>query len=129
MFISNIKIDNFRNFKYQEVNFNEGVNVIIGHNSAGKTNLLTALSLVVNPDKNKRLDVDDFYKNIEFSELKDSPPKISIQVTLKKGSNTLPDDLAMTANWLTKLESDFEAKLTYEFFFQKKKYLNISLLC
>ncbi|PTV47350.1 ATP-dependent nuclease [Acinetobacter pittii] len=121
MFISNIKIDNFRNFKHQEVNFNEGVNVIIGHNNAGKTNLLTALSLVINPDKNKRLDVDDFTKNIEFSTLKVLPPKISIQVTLKKGSDTLPDDLAMVANWLTKLESDFEAKLTYEFFLPEKE--------
>ena len=57
MFISAIKIENFRNFKHQEINFNEGVNVIIGHNNAGKTNLLTALSLVVNPDKNKRLHI------------------------------------------------------------------------
>ena len=121
MFISAIEIENFRNFKHQKINFNEGVNVIIGHNNAGKTNLLTALSLVVNPDKNKRLDVDDFYKNVEFSELKDSPPKISIQVTLKKGGDTLPDDLAMAANWLTKLESDFEAKLTYEFFLPEKE--------
>lgn len=85
MFISTIEIENFRNFKHQTINFNEGVNVIIGHNNAGKTNLLTALSLVVNPDKNKRLDVDDFNKNVAFSELKTSPPKISIQVTLKKG--------------------------------------------
>ncbi|MCH7333675.1 ATP-dependent nuclease [Acinetobacter modestus] len=121
MFISKIEIENFRNFKHQEIIFNEGVNVIIGHNNAGKTNLLTALSLVIDPDKNKRLDVDDFTKNIEFSTLKVLPPKISIQVTLKKGSDTLPDDLAMVANWLTKLESDFEAKLTYEFFLPEKE--------
>lgn len=121
MYISKIEIKNFRNFKNQEIIFNEGVNVIIGHNNAGKTNLLTALSLVVNPEKNKRLDVDDFNKNIEFSELKTSPPKIRIQVTLTKGCNSLPDDLAMVANWLTKLESDFEAKLTYEFFLPEKE--------
>ncbi len=121
MFISAIEIENFRNFKHQKISFNEGVNVIIGHNNAGKTNLLTALSLVVNPDKNKRLDVDDFNKNVAFSELKTSPPKISIQVTLKKGCESLPDDLAMVANWLTKLESDFEAKLTYEFFLPEKE--------
>uniref|UniRef100_UPI0015D3884F ATP-dependent nuclease n=1 Tax=Acinetobacter sp. YH1901134 TaxID=2601199 RepID=UPI0015D3884F len=130
MFISAIEIENFRNFKHQKIDFNEGVNVIIGHNNAGKTNLLTALSLVVNPDKNKRLDVDDFNKNVAFSELKTSPPKISLQVTLKKGCDPSPDDLAMVANWLTKLESDFEAKLTYEFFLPEKevpKYISAML--
>lgn len=121
MFLSKIKIENFRNFKHQEVIFKEGVNVIIGHNNAGKTNLLTALSLVINADKNKRLDVDDFNKNVEFSTLKVTPPKISIQVTLKKGVDNYPDDLAMVANWLTKLESDFEAQLTYEFFLPEKE--------
>ena len=121
MFISKIEIVNFRNFKHQEISFNEGVNVIIGHNNAGKTNLLTALSLVINPDKNKRLDVDDFNKNVAFLELKTTPPKITIQVTLKKGCDTFPDDLAMVANWLTKLEADFEAKLTYEFFLPEKE--------
>ena len=40
MYISNIKIKNFRNFKDNDITFNEGVNVIIGHNNAGKSNLL-----------------------------------------------------------------------------------------
>lgn len=47
MYISKICVKNFRNFKDQEVLFNEGVNVIIGHNNAGKTNLIKALSLVI----------------------------------------------------------------------------------
>lgn len=84
MFISKIKINNFRNFKDQEVVFNDGVNVIIGHNNAGKTNLLKALALVINPDTNRRLDVDDFNKNTDISTLKTEPPKIRIQVTIKK---------------------------------------------
>lgn len=70
MYISNIKIKNFRNFKEQEIIFNDGVNVIIGHNNAGKTNLLKALSLVINQDVSKRLDVDDFNKNTTFADIK-----------------------------------------------------------
>ena len=50
MYISKINIENFRNFKNNEVLFNSGVNVIIGHNNAGKTNLLKALSLVLDPE-------------------------------------------------------------------------------
>jgi putative ATP-dependent endonuclease of OLD family len=47
MYISKICVKNFRNFKDKEVLFNEGVNVIIRHNNAGKTNLIKALSLVI----------------------------------------------------------------------------------
>ena len=46
MYISNITIKGFRNFDNTTVDFHDGINVIIGHNNAGKTNLLKALSLV-----------------------------------------------------------------------------------
>ena len=38
MYIKEIKISNFRNFKEASVPFHEGVNVIIGHNNTGKSN-------------------------------------------------------------------------------------------
>lgn len=114
MFISKIQINNFRNFKSQEVLFNNGVNVIIGHNNAGKTNLLKALALVIDPEGKKRLDVHDFNKYVKIQELKKSPPAISITVTISSGSDE-PDDLGMIGTWITKPDKDFEAKLTYEF--------------
>jgi predicted ATP-dependent endonuclease of OLD family len=46
MYISKIEIHNFRNFKNSTIELNEGINCIIGHNNAGKTNLLKALSLI-----------------------------------------------------------------------------------
>ena len=68
MFISQIEIKNFRNFKDCEIQFNEGVNVIIGHNNAGKTNLLKALSLVLDHKSSKRLEADDFNKSISIDD-------------------------------------------------------------
>ena len=121
MYLSKIKIKNFRNFKDKEVLFNEGVNVIIGHNNAGKTNLIKALSLVINHQETKRLDVDDFNKNTTLAELKSNPPKINIEVTIQKGVSEELDDLVTIANWLTKLDSDYEATLTYEFFLPEKE--------
>jgi predicted ATP-dependent endonuclease of OLD family len=121
MYLSKIKIKNFRNFKDKEVLFNDGVNVIIGHNNAGKTNLIKALSLVINNQETKRLDVDDFNKHTTFTELKSNPPKISIEVTIQKGVKEEVDDLVTIANWLTKLDSDYEATLTYEFFLPEKE--------
>ena len=53
MYISQIQITNFRGFKdTTTIEFNEGVNVLIGANNCGKSNLLKALSLVFG-NKNK----------------------------------------------------------------------------
>ena len=38
MYISHIKVKGFRNFKDSDIEFNDGLNVLIGHNNAGKTN-------------------------------------------------------------------------------------------
>mgnify|MGYP002660992474 CR=1 FL=1 len=62
MYISKIDIENFRNFKNKEIEFNDGVNVIIGHNNAGKSNLIKALALVLDFQGTKRLEIDDFNK-------------------------------------------------------------------
>lgn len=121
MYISRIKISNFRNFKEKEIEFNDGVNVIIGHNNAGKTNLIRALSLVIDNQRPKRLETDDFNKNVTITELKANPPKISIAVTIRRGKEEEPDDLVTISNWLTKLDSNYEALLTYEFFLPEKK--------
>lgn len=121
MYISKIQITNFRNFKEKEIEFNDGVNVIIGHNNAGKTNLIKALSLVIDSQRSKRLEVDDFNKNTTLAELKTRSPKISIVITIKKGKEQEPDDLVTISNWLTRLDSSYEALLTYEFFLPQKK--------
>ncbi|PXX98943.1 ATP-dependent endonuclease [Marinifilum breve] len=124
MYISDIKIENFRNFKSKTIEFKEGVNVIIGHNNAGKSNLLKALALVLNNDASRRLDIDDFNKNISFEDLRDTPPKVVITVTIKKGNDETPDDLVTVGNWLIKLDASYEAKLTYEFYLPEKEKEN-----
>lgn len=118
MYISQIKINGFRNFKDKEVLFNDGINVIIGHNNAGKSNLLKAVALVIDSKTSKRLTVSDFNQNVILENLIAHPPKVSINLTITQSSNEDPhsDDLATIAEYLTKLESPYEAMLTYEFF-------------
>ncbi|SHI90283.1 Predicted ATP-dependent endonuclease of the OLD family, contains P-loop ATPase and TOPRIM domains [Hymenobacter daecheongensis DSM 21074] len=122
MYISKLQIVGFRNFKDSEVVFNDGVNVIIGHNNAGKTNLVKALSLVVDYKAQKRLNIDDFYKHIGLDDLKKEPPKISIQLTISQSISkpVNSDDLVTVSSWLTKLSPPYEALLTYEFFLPEK---------
>jgi putative ATP-dependent endonuclease of the OLD family len=122
MYISKLNIKNFRNFRNSEILFNDGINVIIGHNNAGKTNLLKALSLVINYQGAKRLDIDDFNKYIPLEELQANPPKIKIELTISESvdEDLNSDDLVTVGNWLTKLDSPYEAMLTYEFFLPER---------
>lgn len=43
MFIKEVYLENFRNYKNQKIEFNENVNVFYGNNAQGKTNILEAL--------------------------------------------------------------------------------------
>lgn len=69
------------------------------------------------------MDIHDFNKSITLEELKSSPPKIRISVTIKQSENEdlNSDDLVTVANWLTKLEEPYESVLTYEFFLPEKE--------
>ena len=43
MKLNNIKLHNFRNYEYLDLDFEPGVNLIVGNNAQGKTNLLEAI--------------------------------------------------------------------------------------
>ncbi len=43
MYISNIKLENFRNYDYEYIEFNNKTNIIFGDNAQGKTNILEAI--------------------------------------------------------------------------------------
>ncbi|MGE6613458.1 ATP-dependent nuclease [Peribacillus sp. NPDC076916] len=122
MYISNINITNYKNFRTNSIDFNNGINVILGHNNAGKSNLLRALALIFNSNSKKHLSIDDFNKNIPIEELKEYPPSIKITATLKQDDceELMSDDLVTVSNWLTKLEEPYEAKLQYEFYLPTK---------
>lgn len=125
MYISQMRIKNFRCFKEDFiVNFNPGMNVIIGANNSGKTTIIRALEMIFSRSSNKRLLIDDFNKLIsDFSE----PPEIVIEVKLRVDETDTDEDKALIASWITDVEQDFwEATLTYRFFLpesDKEQYL------
>lgn len=80
MYISKNHIKGYRNFKDKEINFREGINVIIGPNNAGKSNLLIALDLVLNTETTKKLSLYDFCRVCTLDELKAAPPQVRISV-------------------------------------------------
>ena len=46
MYIKNIYIKNFRNYDEEMINFNKKINIIIGNNAQGKTNLIESIYLM-----------------------------------------------------------------------------------
>ena len=122
MYISKIHIKNYRTYDNLEIKFNDKINIIIGHNNAGKSILIRAISLFFDSNAKKNLDINDFNKNISLEDLKEQPPKVFIELTIKESDNEnlMSDDLVTVSNWLVKLEEPYEAKLTYEYFLDPK---------
>ncbi len=111
MYVSEIKIKNFRNFIDSNVLFNQGLNIIIGHNNAGKTNLIKALQQVLDRNLKEKPSIDDFCKtNKDYS----IPPSIEISVFIKE-YNDEPDDKNVVYDWLIKDSPEYLAQLTYVF--------------
>lgn len=128
MYIKKVQITNFRNFKNKEIEFNNGVNAIIGHNNAGKSNVIDAVGLVINNDAKRRLTIDDFSKTISLDELKANPPHIEISLFLHESEKENDIDLDIVGTWLIKIESPYIAQLTYCYFLPEKykqKYMEL----
>ncbi len=70
MYIKEIKISNYRNFKNASIPFHEGINVIIGHNNTGKSNLLRAIGLVLGYSDGHRLSTSDLFYETDVTMLK-----------------------------------------------------------
>lgn len=50
MYIKNIKISNFRTLRSAEISLQPGLNILIGPNNVGKSTILSAIDLVLNPN-------------------------------------------------------------------------------
>jgi putative ATP-dependent endonuclease of the OLD family len=66
MYLSSIDINNFRSLKELKVEFRPGLNVLVGRNNTGKTNLMQAIRCALGPSASRGdtvwLEKDDFYK-------------------------------------------------------------------
>jgi predicted ATP-dependent endonuclease of OLD family len=85
---------------------------------------LKALDLVLSFGGNKKLEIDDFNKNISIDSIINKPPRVKISVTFKESKNEteFSDDLVTASTWLTKLDSPYSAKLTYLCYLPQKDH-------
>ncbi|WP_252244013.1 AAA family ATPase [Clostridium sp. ZBS14] len=105
MYIYKIDINNFRNIKNLSWKPNKGINVLVGGNGVGKSNIAIALDYLLNPYiqwYKKAVSEFDFYD-------RDLENKIEIEVWFKGVENFIEDD------WEIYLEHiDSEGKITTE---------------
>lgn len=91
MYIKNIKLNNFRNYSNQEIDLEKEINLFVGDNAQGKTNILEAIFLCAigksfRAKKEKeliKLDEQNACVEIEF-EKSDRIGKIKIELSEKK---------------------------------------------
>jgi putative ATP-dependent endonuclease of OLD family len=125
MYISKLKIQNYRNFKDFEIKL-KPLTLIIGENNIGKSNLLDAIGLIFSQEvsfyKKRVLEVADFNHaciiNLKKQILDTNIPAQDIQYPEIKVTATLfdwtHDQEAVIADWYS--NTDFtEAELTYHF--------------
>lgn len=80
MYISHIQIKNFRNFSDLSLDLHQNV-IIVGENKIGKSNLLFALRLVLDPkisDSERQLRLEDFWDGLPRPLSKDDFIQISV---------------------------------------------------
>ena len=112
MHLSRITIANFRNFSYLDVRLAGNV-VVLGENRVGKSNLLHAMRLVLDPslpDTARHLSISDFWDGLEN---RTGDDKITVSVEITDFEDNL-DILAVLTDY--RLDDDpHTVRLTYEF--------------
>lgn len=117
MYISEISIKGLRNFKDVNVHFHEGMNVIIGHNNTGKSNLLRAIALVLGYNDSRSLRTNDLFYETDVAILKQQSPRIKIALVIhrSKDEELDSDEMALFSGLMTDPALSEEAQLKYEF--------------
>lgn len=134
MYISKIKIQNYRNFVDFEMKLNP-FTLIIGENNIGKTNILNAIGLIFSHEiiafKKRLLEIDDInysminifkneiinYLNENIEEPEFDFPTVSVEVDLKDFDD---DQEAVVSDWF--IDDKFDtARLKYTFTYRKNK--------
>ena len=62
MLVDSLKLNNYRNYKSNSFKFEKGLNIIIGKNGVGKTNILESLVVVSNTKSFRTLNDNDLIR-------------------------------------------------------------------
>jgi len=97
MHITRVVVKNFRNLRAIDVSLESGLTCVVGENNSGKTNLLTALRLVLDvnfPNYYRTLTKEDFSKGLDVS----TPQQILVGVEITDFYDKVKE-LALVQEW------------------------------
>lgn len=113
MRISRIQIENYATFRSLDVSTSNSI-VIVGENKVGKSNLIRALQLVLDPnlsERDRQLGLEHFWDGLGANKL-GSTVEISVYLT---DFDANPNLIATLADCLVAVGPGIQAKLTYRF--------------
>lgn len=141
MIITTLKINNFKSIKDMSLEFVEGKNIIVGQNNSGKSNIISAINLVIGEKyPPKRFDDKFYYKNsdvfsiiLQLSKCNEFDREYLENYNKKIGIYTLPKEDEYLLNSTDELdELDFRTiwKNNYEIIqmIENAKHIYISLV-
>lgn len=107
MFLEHIRLNSFRNYRQQEVKFNPALNMVVGENAQGKTNLLEAVYYL--------LTCRSFRTEIDREMVSWERDSFFLQGVIKQRSNTkiaeigyqIPNKLQITLNGKVNLKRNY----------------------
>jgi predicted ATP-dependent endonuclease of OLD family len=125
--INRLKVVNYRALKHGDFRFNDGVNIIVGDNEAGKSTLLECITLALSGQINGRSAlyelhpmlfnieiIQDYIKSIN-SGLRAAPPSIKIEIFFQdvpelaalRGTNNTEGDNCPGVTFSFEFDEDF----------------------
>ncbi|MCY4528361.1 MAG: AAA family ATPase [Chloroflexi bacterium] len=114
MYICHIRVTNLRNFRYLDVDLGPKL-VVVGENNVGKSNLLFALRLILDPtlpDSARHLRQDDFWDGLADPVKALDVIEVCVELTDFKKNQEL---FSILQQYLVKGASPDTARLTYQF--------------
>ncbi len=119
MYLKNLQLQNFRSYTKSAFSFGEGVTVIIGPNTSGKTNLLEAIYLLATGKSfraEKDIEMIQFQKDL--SRIRGKVADIDLEVVLTKGeiNGVATPQKKYLVNGVSKRRLDFVGNLAVVLF-------------
>ena len=109
MLIQNIKLNQFRNHDYLDLDFDKGMNIIVGSNGVGKTNILESIILISNTKSFRTTEEKKMIKHLStYSTVEISTNENYLKVVLnEKGKSFYIDNelIRKTSNMIGKLNA------------------------
>lgn len=140
MKITSLELKNFRNYDYLKINFNENVNLILGNNAQGKTNLIEAIyitsmgkSFRTNKDSDMILFGNDFAKVNIHAEKSYIDTDIDITIkndskkSIKKDGNQIKKISELLENILIVIFSPEDLKIVKDEPEKRRKFIDREL--